>query len=123
MPGAVGLYWVLQNLVSMVQTALMNKFYNMHIMNAMDEAARYARRENEEAAVLGKYKSVDIHAAVARLKERSDVELVEKSDKKTVDIYESIDAKNIIKIDPNQRVIKTGNAARAGVQSQKKKKK
>ena len=121
-PGAVGLYWILQNLVSILQSALMNKFYNAQIMNAMDEAARYARRENEEAVALEKYKAVNIHEVVAQLKERNDAEAAEKDNKKTVDIYESIDAKNIITIDPNQRVIKTGNAARAGVQTKKKKK-
>ena len=124
-PGAVGLYWILQNLVAIAQTLLMNKYYNGDIMNAMDEAARYARRENEEEAVLQKFGGVDIHRAVKELEAAGADAADEEKDKKTKDIYDDIDAKNIVKVKPfdAQRVIKTGNAARAGNAGSTKKKK
>ena len=122
-PGAVGLYWIIQNLVSMVQTVLMNKFYNAEIMEASDEAGRYARREIEEAKVLERFEKVDIHEAVDRLKTRANEAAAEKN-AKTASIYDSIDAKNLITIGGNnEKVIKTGNVARAGGASGKKKKK
>lgn len=125
-PGAVGLYWVLQNLTSIVQSFLMHKYYNAEIMAAMEEAARYARRENEEAAVLSKFGGVDIHETVEALKQRNDAALEEKASKAD-SIYESIDAKNVVEIKPigsnNEKVIKTGNATRAGTAQAKKKKK
>jgi YidC/Oxa1 family membrane protein insertase len=125
-PGAVGLYWVIQNLVGMVERTLLNKFYNGDIMEAADEAGRYARRELEEKKVMERFANVDIHAAARRVKERADAETAEKmSDKnaKTASIYDSIDAKNVIVVNNNDRVIKTGNVARAGGSNSKKKKK
>lgn len=121
-PAAVGLYWIIQNLVSILQTVLMNKFYNGPIMESMDEAARYARRENEEKKILDKYDRVDIRSVAAQLQAQNDAK-TEQENAKTESIYEDIDAKNIIKINPNERVIKTGNATRAGNASVKKKKK
>lgn len=127
-PGAVGLYWIIQNLVSMVQTMLLNKFYNADIMEASDEAGRYGRRELEEAKVLERFANVDIHDAAARMKVRADAKAEEKN-AKTASIYDSIDAKNLMVIGTNNtaanndKVIKTGNVARAGASTSKKKKK
>ncbi len=124
-PGAVGLYWIIQNLVGMVERALLNKFYNGDIMEAADEAGRYARRELEEQKVMERFANVDIHAAALRLKERSDMEAAEKlaeKNAKTASIYDSIDAKNVVVVNNNDRVIKTGNVARAGGSNSKKKK-
>ncbi len=125
-PGAVGLYWIIQNLVGMVERALLNKFYNADIMEAADEAGRYARRELEEQKVMERFANVDIRAAALRLKERTDAEAAEKmaeKNAKTASIYDSIDAKNVVVINSNDRVIKTGNVARAGGSNSKKKKK
>ena len=127
-PGAVGLYWIIQNLVGMVERALLNKFYNGDIMEAADEAGRYARRELEEQKVMERFANVDIRAAAQRLKERTDAEAAEKMSEKnakTASIYDSIDAKNVIVVNNNNndRVIKTGNVARAGGSKSKKKKK
>ena len=125
-PGAVGLYWIIQNLVGMVERALLNKFYNGDIMEAADEAGRYARRELEEKKVMERFANVDIHMAALRLKERSDAEATEKlaeKNAKTASIYDSIDAKNVVVVNNNDRVIKTGNVARAGGSNSKKKKK
>lgn len=122
-PAAVGFYWIIQNVVSIIQTLLMNKFYNAQIMEAMDEAARFARREMEEEKVLEKYSGVDIEAVVLQLKAQNTAVQDDPKDKADHSIYEDIDAKNVIKINPNERVIKTGNATRAGNASSKKKKK
>ena len=122
-PAAVGFYWIIQNVVSIVQTVLMNKFYNAQIMESMDEAARYARREAEEEKVLEKYSGVDIEAVAHRLKSENSAVQDDPKDKAEHSIYEEIDAKNVIKINPNERVIKTGNATRAGNAPTRKKKK
>ena len=122
-PAAVGFYWIIQNVVSIIQTLLMNKFYNAQIMEAMDEAARFARREIEEEKVLEKYGSIDILSVAAQLKAAHTEVPDDAKDKAAHSIYEDIDAKNVIKINPNERVIKTGNATRAGNASAKKKKK
>ena len=110
-------------MVSIIQTLLMNKFYNAQIMEAMDEAARFARREMEEEKVLEKYSGVDIEAVALQLKAQNTAVQDDPKDKADHSIYEDIDAKNVIKINPNERVIKTGNATRAGNASSKKKKK
>jgi len=117
-PGAVGLYWIFSNLASILQTVIMNKYYNIWVMNAQDEAARYARRENEEEKMFEKYGGVNIHSAFESLR----------SSGAPVDLNsDSEDGKDPAapeKSAPygNDKVIKTGNAARAG-QAQKKKKK
>ena len=69
-PGAVGVYWVMSNLLAMVQTFLMNKFYNASILAAQDEARRYARRELEETASVNKHKDVDLELVIARCREK-----------------------------------------------------
>ena len=40
-PGAVGLYWIMNSLVGMLQSILLNKYYNVLTLNAKDEAIRY----------------------------------------------------------------------------------
>ena len=41
-PGAVGLYWVINSAIGAVQNIVLNKFYNTYTINAHDEAARAA---------------------------------------------------------------------------------
>lgn len=48
-PAAVGFYWIVSTLISFLQTLVLNRFYNVNIMTAKQEAARVALREQEEA--------------------------------------------------------------------------
>ena len=41
-PGAVGLYWVINPLIGVIQNMILNKFYNIYTINAHDEATRAA---------------------------------------------------------------------------------
>lgn len=41
-PGAVGLYWILNSLIGMIQNLILNKYYNVFTLNAKDEATRFA---------------------------------------------------------------------------------
>ena len=111
-PGAVGLYWIFSNLASILQTVIMNRYYNMWVMNAQDEAARYARRENEESALLAKFGGVNIRAAFDSLRS---------ADKTDAPEEEEIPEEKSVPYG-SAKVIKTGNAARAGQTTQKKKK-
>ena len=85
-------------------------------MNAQDEAARYARRENEESALLAKFGGVNIRATFDSLRRANEPAAPE----------DKIPAAKAPaeKSAPygNDKVIKTGNAARAGQTTQKKKK-
>ena len=42
-PGAMGIYWLLNSLVAIIQTLILGRFYNVYTINAKDEAARFAR--------------------------------------------------------------------------------
>lgn len=118
-PGAVGLYWIFSNLASILQTVIMNKYYNMWIMNAQEEAARYARRENEESAMLAKFGGVNIRAAFESLRKANEA-AAQQEETKPAEKAKAPAEKSA----PygNDKVIKTGNAARAGQTAQKKKK-
>lgn len=48
-PAAVGFYWIVSTLISFLQTLVLNRFYNVNIMTAKQEAARVVLREQEEA--------------------------------------------------------------------------
>lgn len=50
-PGAVGFYWILNMLISLVQTVLLGKFYSPQKINAKEEAARLALLELNESSV------------------------------------------------------------------------
>ena len=50
-PAAVGFYWIVSTVLSFGQTVVLQRFYNMHIMTAKQEAARVLLREQEEAAL------------------------------------------------------------------------
>ncbi len=50
-PGAVGFYWVLNLLISLLQTILLGKFYSAKKVNAKEEAARLALLELNESSV------------------------------------------------------------------------
>ncbi len=116
-PGAVGLYWIFSNLASIVQTVVMNKYYNLWVMNAQDEAARFARRENEENALLSKYSGINIRSAYESLRKTGEEIAAAQESAESVQ-------ENTQKAAPygNDKVIKTGNAARAGQSTKKKKK-
>ena len=51
MPGAVGFYWIIQNLLGILQSFITYKFFGQNDLVARAEAARVARRELEEAKV------------------------------------------------------------------------
>ena len=57
-PGAMGLYWMLNSVVGMVQNLILNKFYNVYTIGAKNQAARFARLQIEEAKVVSE-KSID----------------------------------------------------------------
>lgn len=71
-PGAVGFYWVCTNVLSVIQSLLMNKFYSVEILSAKEEAKRYARRTIEEGNITNRYKDVDIKLVAARCMEREE---------------------------------------------------
>ncbi|MDR1253507.1 MAG: YidC/Oxa1 family membrane protein insertase [Oscillospiraceae bacterium] len=47
-PAAVGVYWIISGIMDFVQRIIFIKFYNIHALNAQKEAARIARRLQEE---------------------------------------------------------------------------
>lgn len=47
-PAAMGLYWIIRNLITMVQTYIINVFYNRDLVTAKEEAARINRLILEE---------------------------------------------------------------------------
>lgn len=51
MPGAVGFYWIIQNILGVGQSIVTRAFFGQEILVAKGEAARIARRELEEAKV------------------------------------------------------------------------
>ena len=51
MPGAVGFYWIISTLTSLLATLVVNKFYSHQQLTAKMEAQRAALRYQEEAAV------------------------------------------------------------------------
>lgn len=48
-PAAVGFYYAVSNILMIVQTFVIAKYYNPHIITAKQEAARIALREQEES--------------------------------------------------------------------------
>lgn len=52
MPAAVGLYYTAQTIIGFLQTIAMHKFYSPADLTARAEAARIARREQEEAKMV-----------------------------------------------------------------------
>lgn len=50
-PAAVGLYWIYSNIIGMITTVILHKFYNAESLTAKDEARRIALLEAEEATV------------------------------------------------------------------------
>lgn len=51
LPGAVGFYWTISTLTSLIQTIITNRFYSQAQLIAKAEAQRVALREQEEANV------------------------------------------------------------------------
>lgn len=50
-PGAIGFYWVVSSAIGVIQSLIINKYYNKYTINAKDEAARCALLELQEAKV------------------------------------------------------------------------
>ena len=50
-PAAIALYWIYTNLIGLVTTIVIHKFYNAQAMTALDEARRIAMLEEEELSV------------------------------------------------------------------------
>ncbi|MDO4730952.1 MAG: YidC/Oxa1 family membrane protein insertase [Clostridia bacterium] len=50
-PAAVGFYWVMSTLFSLVQSIILNKFYSAGLITAKSEAARVVLREQQEKSV------------------------------------------------------------------------
>ncbi len=50
-PAAIALYWIYANLIGLVTTVIIHKFYNAQAMTALDEARRIALLEEEETNV------------------------------------------------------------------------
>lgn len=48
-PAAVGLYWIISTFFNILQTLMLNKYYNNFILNAKSEAARIAYLEIKES--------------------------------------------------------------------------
>lgn len=40
-PGAVGLYWIINTIIGFVQNVILGKYFNVHTLNAKDEAVRF----------------------------------------------------------------------------------
>lgn len=49
-PGAVGLYWIVNSFVNMLQSVILGRYFNIFTINAGDEAARIALLEQKEGA-------------------------------------------------------------------------
>ena len=50
-PAALGVYYIVSNLFRLLQSYIVNKFYNVHIYTAKTEAARIALLETEEILI------------------------------------------------------------------------
>ena len=50
-PAAIALYWIYSNIIGLITTVIIHKFYNAQAMTALDEARRIAMREEEELSV------------------------------------------------------------------------
>ena len=50
-PSAIALYWIYSNIIGLITTIIIHKFYNAEAMTALDEARRIALLEEEELNV------------------------------------------------------------------------
>ena len=118
-PGAVGFYWFLSNVVSILQSVVLNKFYNANIMGAKEEAARIRRRELEEEKILELHPNFSLQRATKRLIDAEERKAAQNAQATAVPVKEE----PLVEVTEkrNDKVIKTGNAARAGNTSKKKK--
>lgn len=48
-PGAVGIYWILNSVIGLLQNLVLNRFYNTYTLNAKDEAMHYAALKIKES--------------------------------------------------------------------------
>ena len=58
MPGAVGLYWFINGVINVIQTIILNKYFNIYTINAKNEASRFAMLEIKEKDIVS-LKDVD----------------------------------------------------------------
>jgi len=50
-PGAVGFYWFVSGVIGVIQSLILNKYYNINTINAKSEASRLALLELQESSV------------------------------------------------------------------------
>lgn len=63
MPAAVGFYWIISSLLAFVQSVIINQFFSINHMTAMNEAQRFVTLSNQDAAV--KPLSADLQREIA----------------------------------------------------------
>lgn len=71
-PAAIALYWIYSNIIGLITTIIIHKFYNAQAMTALDEARRIALLEEEELSVkrLERVSSVKPHSANQKKKKK-----------------------------------------------------
>ena len=57
-PNALGIYYIFNSIVMIIQNLIINHFYNPGIINAKDEAARILLKEQQEAALTPSYRPI-----------------------------------------------------------------
>ena len=60
-PAAIALYWIYTNLIGLVTTIVIHKFYNANALTAQDEARRIALLEEEELGVKQVVRSYNVN--------------------------------------------------------------
>lgn len=50
-PGAVGLYWIINSIIGMIQGIVLNKYYNVLTLNAGDEASKFLEMQIKDKSV------------------------------------------------------------------------
>ncbi len=69
-PAAVGFYWICSTVFGFLQSVVLNKFYNVNIMEARAEAQRIVFREQEEANVAFVNATATVKAPVKKNSEK-----------------------------------------------------
>lgn len=69
-PAAIALYWIYSNIIGLITTVIIHKFYNADAMNALDEARRIALLEEEELSVKKVVKVIDNSGMSAKPKKK-----------------------------------------------------
>jgi len=69
-PAAIALYWIYSNIIGLITTVIIHKFYNAQAMTALDEARRIALLEEEELNVKQLVRVQNVNADTAKLKKK-----------------------------------------------------